>query len=114
MVFFSMFKSLSRPALIFFCALLFLSNLSCRTASSNTVASGRLDTLSPRKMLWAWEREEDLRFIDSKQYGVAFLAQTITLSGEDLRLNRRRQPLEVAPDTYLMAGTRIEADKPSI
>lgn len=87
--------------------------LNCRSASSNTIAATQLDKISPRKILWAWEREEDLRFIDSKEYGAAFLAQTITLSGEDIKLNQRRQPLEVNPDTFLIAVTRIETDKPS-
>jgi hypothetical protein len=109
----SLFHLCRFPALFAVVLLLIFSNLNCRTASSNTIAAGRLDRLSPPKILWAWEREEDLRFIDSKQYGVAFLAQTITLSGEDLRLNQRRQPLEVAPETFLIAVTRIETDKPS-
>jgi hypothetical protein len=113
MVFFSMFKSLSQPALVFSCALLLFSNLSCRTASSNTIAASRLDGVSQHKILWAWEREEDLRFIDSKQYGVAFLAQTITLNNEDIQLNQRRQPLEVNPETFLIAVTRVETNKPS-
>jgi Protein of unknown function (DUF3142) len=113
MVLFCMFKSLSRPALVFFCALLFLPNLSCRSASSNTPAESKLDRIAPHKILWAWEREEDLRFIDSKEFGVAFLAQTVTLSGSSLRLEKRRQPLEVNPDTFLVAVTRIETDKPS-
>jgi len=65
----------------------------------------------PQKIVWAWERPEDLRFIDPKEYGVAFLAQTILLEKENVAPKPRRQPLEVAPGTYLIAVTRIETKK---
>ncbi|MEQ1921351.1 MAG: hypothetical protein ABL952_02470 [Pyrinomonadaceae bacterium] len=67
----------------------------------------------PTKILWAWERPEDLRFIDTKQYGVAFLAQTITLETDNVLPKPRRQPLETAPGTYIIAVTRIETKKGS-
>lgn len=60
-------------------------------------------------MLWAWERPEDLRFIDPGNTGVAFLAQTLTLDGEDVRYAPRRQPLDLPDSTYLIAVTRIES-----
>ena len=62
-------------------------------------------------MLWAWERPEDLRFIDPNKFGVAFLAQTIFLDKDDVVLRNRRQPLEVPPETYLIAVTRVETQK---
>ena len=62
-------------------------------------------------MLWAWERPEDLRFIDTGQFGVAFLAQTIYLEKDIVAPKPRRQPLEVAPGTYMVAVTRIETNK---
>ncbi|MET0752737.1 MAG: hypothetical protein ABWZ66_05165, partial [Pyrinomonadaceae bacterium] len=65
----------------------------------------------PKKILWAWERPEDLRFIDTKEIGVAFLAQTLFLQNEEIIFKPRRQPLEIAPDTYLIAVTRIETSK---
>lgn len=65
----------------------------------------------PNKILWAWEREEDLRFVEPEKFGVAFLAQTLNLQNEDVVSNPRRQPLEVAPETYLVAVTRIETSK---
>ena len=34
---------------------------------------------SPQLILWAWERPTDLRFIDAKRVGVAFLAKSILL-----------------------------------
>lgn len=71
----------------------------------------RLDDEMPKKILWAWERPEDLRFIDTNEYGVAFLAQTIFLENDRVTQKPRRQPLEIAPKTYLMAVTRIETNK---
>lgn len=65
----------------------------------------------PGKFLWAWERPEDLRFINPDQYGVAFLAQTITMESDRVTPNQRRQTLEVPPGTYLIAVTRIETSK---
>ncbi|MBP6004670.1 MAG: hypothetical protein KA746_14665 [Pyrinomonadaceae bacterium] len=65
----------------------------------------------PPKFLWAWERPEDLRFLDPTEYGVAFLAQTIFLEQNTVTPKPRRQPLEIAPGTYLIAVTRIETAK---
>ena len=65
----------------------------------------------PQKILWAWERPEDLRFLDQKRFGVAFLAETLTLERNDVIFDPRRQPLEVNPGTYLIAVTRIETNK---
>ena len=62
-------------------------------------------------MLWAWERPEDLRTLDSKRFAVAFLAQTLTLKGDEVVFNPRHQPLQVSPDTKLIAVTRIESQK---
>jgi hypothetical protein len=65
----------------------------------------------PLKILWAWERPEDLRFVDPKEFAVAFLAQTIYLEKDTVIPKPRRQPLEVAADTYLVAVTRIETQR---
>ena len=78
---------------------------------SQNQVNPRLANEMPQKMLWAWERPEDLRFIDTNEFGVAFLAQTIYLESDDVILRSRRQPLEVPPGTYLVAVTRIETQK---
>jgi hypothetical protein len=72
----------------------------------------------PKLFFWAWERPEDLRFLESKNAGVAFLAKTIYVpaQNEDQRkdvggsvfLRPRLQPLLVAPQTPLIAVVRIE------
>jgi hypothetical protein len=68
----------------------------------------------PKKILWAWERPEDLKFIDPNEFGVAFLAQTIFLENDRVSPKLRRQPLEVPPGTYMIAVTRIETNKETI
>src|SRR5574341_586785 len=65
----------------------------------------------PPVILWAWERPEDLKPIDTNRFAVAFLRQTLVLKGNDVILNPRQQPLDVSPETRLMAVTRIESQK---
>lgn len=65
----------------------------------------------PTKILWAWERPEDLRFLDPQKFGVAYIAQSIFLEKDDVTPKGRRQPLQLAPRTYLIAVTRIETAK---
>jgi hypothetical protein len=59
-------------------------------------------------MLWAWERPEDLRFIDAAKIGVAYLAGTVALHGNQVDWRPRMQPLRVPPGTKLMAVVRVE------
>jgi len=65
----------------------------------------------PRVILWAWERPEDLKSIEANRFGVAFLAQTLVLKSDDVIVDPRHQPLDVSPETKLMAVTRIESQK---
>ena len=66
---------------------------------------------NPSLILWAWERPTDLRFIDTKQVGVAFLAKSILLTSDDVVTKPRLQPLRLAEDTKVIAVTRIETDR---
>ena len=65
----------------------------------------------PPVILWAWERPENLEFLDSQRFGVAFLAQTLTLTTDDVVLSPRHQPLKVGPQTTVIAVTRVESQK---
>jgi hypothetical protein len=65
----------------------------------------------PRVILWAWERPEDLQFLDPQRFAVAFLAQTLTLKNGDVVYSPRHQPLRLPPNTKLIAVTRIESQK---
>jgi hypothetical protein len=69
----------------------------------------RLERL-PRLMLWAWERPTDLRFIDPKETGVAFLAQSIRLRSGEVEIRPRLQPLNLPEAASVMAVARVETD----
>ena len=64
----------------------------------------------PRVMLWAWERREDLRTLDPRAVGVAYLAKTLFLRHDTMITRPRLQPLDVPPATVLIPVIRIEAD----
>ncbi|HJT67147.1 MAG TPA: DUF3142 domain-containing protein [Pyrinomonadaceae bacterium] len=92
-------------------------SISCRTTvetreRSKTNTRNRFDEIRfPNQILWAWERPEQLEFLDSQHFAVAFLAQTLVLKNDDVEYKPRRQPLKVKPDTKLIAVTRIESQK---
>lgn len=65
----------------------------------------------PKVILWAWERPENLEFLDPERFGVAFLAQTLELQSDEVVFRPRRQPLKIGPATKLIAVTRIESLK---
>jgi hypothetical protein len=67
----------------------------------------------PKIILWAWERPEDLNFIDPREVGVGVLAMTVQLKDEQIHMRPRQQPLQIPKGTYLIAVTRIETDKQS-
>jgi hypothetical protein len=75
--------------------------------------SSRADPMSrmPHVILWAWERREDLSFIDPDKIEVAYLARTVDLHGDSVRVRPRFQPLTVPPRTKLIAVVRIESDR---
>lgn len=75
------------------------------------VPSQGRSAILPGLMLWAWERPEDLRFIDTRTVGVAFLSETCCLRGERVMVRPRMQPLSVPPGTVLEAVVRIEGDR---
>jgi hypothetical protein len=87
--------------------------------ASDTLAtvdrSARADEMSriPRIVLWAWERRENLSFIDPDKTAVAYLAQTLDLRGDSVLVRPRFQPLTVPPRTTLIAVVRIEDDRQS-
>jgi hypothetical protein len=80
---------------------------------SKNQVNPELSATMPKKIIWAWERPEDLRFLDPNEFGVAFLAQTLVLESDRVNQRSRRQPLELAPATYVIAVTRIETNKAS-
>ena len=71
--------------------------------------STRLEQM-PRVMLWAWERPTDLRFLNPKETGVAFLAQTIRLRSDEVLVRPRLQSLNLPEAARVMAVARVETD----
>ena len=92
-----------------------LSNL--HSPESGKPSSAQSATLQP-VVLWAWERPEDLRFLDPKFMSVAFLAKTIYILPSDSELDTSRsaqflirsrlEPLRVPAGVPLIAVVRIE------
>jgi hypothetical protein len=101
-------KRTGRLAILIIGSTVLMAVMSCHRQTTRN----RLDERHfPAVMLWAWERPEDLSFLDSQKYGVAFLAQTLTLKGDEVVFNPRHQPLQLPPDAKVMAVTRIESQK---
>jgi len=78
-------------------------------------APSRLSNVPP-VVLWAWEQPEDLEFLDPARFGVAYLAKTCLLEGDDVVVRPRLQPLKVPDGTVVIAVVRIETsarDKPN-
>lgn len=67
----------------------------------------------PEVFLWVWEYPQDMRFVGDRA-GVAFLAETITLSGDEVAGHPRMQKLLVDKKTPLIAVVRIEAQQASL
>jgi hypothetical protein len=69
----------------------------------------------PRLVYWAWERLEDLRFLDPKKEAVAFLASSVELLPDSIRVEPRMQPLYTPPGIQLVAVVRVYShlDKPA-
>jgi hypothetical protein len=89
-----------------------LSLVLLSACKSKHVTRNRLDENHfPRIVLWAWERPEDLKSLDANRFAVAFLAQTLVLKSGEVIFSPRRQPLDVSPETKLIAVTRIESQK---
>ena len=91
-----------------------LAALALRLRSSSILARdaqparARMNAL-PKIFLWAWEREERLDFINPREVGVAFLAETIRLKGDQVVERPRLQPLKVPQGTTLIAVVRVES-----
>jgi hypothetical protein len=64
----------------------------------------------PSVMLWAWQRAENLNFIDIHTTGVAYLAGTVRILPNGFPdFEPRLQPLHIQAGTPLLAVVRIES-----
>ena len=95
-------------------AALFLNKkILARFSSRNPAPSARVARF-PKIILWAWERPENLNFIDTREVGVAFLAKTLYLRGEQVVARPRLQPLRVPQATTIIAVARIEVERDAV
>ena len=85
-----------------------LNSFACR---SRNQVNPKLANEMPSKILWAWERPEDLMFLETDKFGVAFLSQTLILQNDKVIFRPRRQPLEIPAGTYLIAVTQNRNDQ---
>lgn len=105
-----------RLLLLTFAALCALTVLRFHSAGENfhlhprPVSTTRVANL-PRVILWAWERPEKLDYLNPEKTGVAFLAKTIYLRGDEVVSRPRLQPLTVPPGADVIAVARIETDR---
>jgi hypothetical protein len=98
-------------------ATLLLASLALAFTKGRAVFSKRTPAVTitrsnqmPRVILWAWERPVDLRFINPRETGVAFLARTIHLRANEVVVRPRLQPLNVPDGTRVIAVARVETD----
>ena len=68
----------------------------------------------PPIVLWAWERPEDLSFVDPERIGIAFLAGTVRIQRDTVLLDPRRQPLKIPAGSSPIAVVRIESTRQSL
>ena len=102
-------------ALLMLCLLLTLACESTRMPVGSQPAEGRrsaapLDAGWPLVILWAWQRPEDLSFIDPQRVGVSYLVKTIQLKGQSVFVQPNMNGLKVPAGTWVMACARIETD----
>jgi len=62
----------------------------------------------PARMLWAWERPEDLRWLPADA-GVAYVAATVLLRGDEALVHPRSAPLLLAEGTALVPVLHVDA-----
>lgn len=90
-------------------AILALSALLSPLVSISAVASESKIAL-PNKVIWAWQRPENLQFINPQEFGVAYLACRALLTENKVVYHWRNQSLRL-PDKIAVAPTiRIDVD----
>jgi hypothetical protein len=99
----------ARPALLSIVAL--LTCLGVRVDNAPRPFS-RIDRL-PRVTLWAWERPQDLSAVDSKQFAIAYLDQTLTI-GLGVHAQPRRDPVIFPAAATRIPVVRIETARPAL
>src|SRR5262245_1798606 len=74
-------------------------------------ARPRMPVDLPPLVLWAWDRDDDLSFIDIRDTAVAYLAATVILRGKSVFLTPRHHPLAPPKGTRLVALAPVAVDR---
>jgi len=64
----------------------------------------------PPVVLWAGDNPQDLRFLEGRRVGIAFLACTLTLMPDKVATQPRLQPMTLPQDARTYPVVRIELD----
>src|SRR5262245_64941103 len=80
-------------------------------SDQNISARPRMPVDMPPLVLWAWDRDDDLSFIDIRDTAVAYLAATVILRGKSVFLTPRHHPLAPPKGTRLVALAHVEVDR---
>jgi hypothetical protein len=80
-------------------------------SDQNISARTRMPLDMPPLVLWAWDRDDDLSFINIRDTAVAYLAATVILRGETVLLTPRHHPLAPPQGTRLIAVAHVEVDR---
>jgi hypothetical protein len=65
----------------------------------------------PKRVLWSWFGETDLRFLKGSNVGVAYLALSLSFEGQNRVIPYPRfLPLRMSPQTWQMAVVRFDYD----
>ena len=85
-----------------------LAALAWAAAGRPSPAAEAARSALPERVAWAWERPEDLRFLDPERDAVAVLVQTVRIDATGVAVLGRRQPLVLPAGIAEVAVTRIE------
>jgi uncharacterized protein DUF3142 len=67
----------------------------------------------PRLTIWAWERREDLRTLDTQKFAIAYLDKTLTI-GLDVQSQPRRDPVIFSASSTRIPVVRIETTREAL
>ncbi len=105
-----------RPTLVFTAAGLFLFFSigvarfhSQRILQRQVAQAAQAENELPRRILWVWERPEDLHHLDPNSTGLAILEETLRL-GSSVTPFERHQPVLIPPKARRIAVVRVETD----
>lgn len=83
--------------------------LSAIFAAAVVAQASHRTVLLPRLNVWAWERDEDLSYIDPSKIKVAYFAGNIYVQGSNVRFRPRTQKLKVPQRAQTIPVFRIES-----